>query len=53
MIKKMVNSDLPYVPWLTGYVAMAVGAILTFLLQSSIVFTYTLTPLARAGLVSL
>eukprot|EP00090_Calanus_glacialis_P026434 TRINITY_DN4160_c0_g1_i6.p1 TRINITY_DN4160_c0_g1~~TRINITY_DN4160_c0_g1_i6.p1 ORF type:complete len:499 (+),score=118.84 TRINITY_DN4160_c0_g1_i6:28-1524(+) len=53
MIKKMVNSDLPYVPWLTGYVAMAVGAILTFLLQSSSVFTSTLTPLAGAGLVSL
>ena len=53
IIKKVVNSDLPYVPWLTGYVAMAVGAILTFLLQSSSVFTSTLTPLAGAGLVTL
>jgi len=53
VIKKIVNSDLPYVPWLTGYVAMMVGAILTFLLQSSSVFTSTLTPLAGAGLVTL
>jgi len=53
LIKNMVNSDLPYVPWLTGYVAIVVGAILTFLLQSSSVFTSTLTPLAGAGLVTL
>jgi len=53
MIKEKVNSDLPYAPWLTGYVAIAVGAILTFLLQSSSVFTSTLTPLAGAGLVTL
>jgi len=53
MIKKKVNSDLPYAPWLTGYVAIAVGAILTFFLQSSSVFTSTLTPLAGAGLVTL
>ena len=39
--------------WLTGYLAMLVGAILTVLVQSSSVFTSTLTPLAGAGLVSL
>merc|ERR1712098_133106 len=39
--------------WLTGYLAMVVGAIMTILVQSSSVFTSTLTPLAGAGLVSL
>ena len=39
--------------WLTGYLAMVVGAVLTILVQSSSVFTSTLTPLAGAGLVSL
>jgi len=53
IIKKVVNSDLPYAPWLTGYVAMGIGAIMTFLLQSSSVFTSTLTPLAGAGLITL
>jgi len=53
IIKNVVNSDLPYVPWLSGYVAISVGAIMTFLLQSSSVFTSTLTPLAGAGLVTL
>jgi len=52
IIKKIVNSDLPHVPYLTGYVAMVVGAVLTFFLQSSSVFTSTLTPLAGAGLVT-
>ena len=53
LVKTCINADLPHVPWLTGYLAMAVGALLTFLLQSSSVFTSTLTPLAGAGLVSL
>ena len=51
--QSIVNADLPYVPWLTGYVAMLVGAVMTVLLQSSSVFTSTLTPLAGAGLVTL
>jgi sodium-dependent phosphate cotransporter len=53
LVKTCINADLPHVPWLTGYLAMMVGALLTFLLQSSSVFTSTLTPLAGAGLVSL
>ena len=50
-----VNKDIPIygLGWLTGYLAMLVGAILTVLVQSSSVFTSTLTPLAGAGLVSL
>ena len=54
-IKEGVNKDIPIygLGWLTGYLAMVVGAILTVLVQSSSVFTSTLTPLAGAGLVSL
>merc|ERR1712088_705908 len=54
-IKDGVNKDIPIkgLGWLTGYLAMLVGAILTVLVQSSSVFTSTLTPLAGAGLVSL
>ena len=39
--------------WLTGYLAMVVGAGLTILAQSTSVFTSTLTPLAGTGLVTL
>merc|ERR1719219_1991031 len=55
VISRYVNEDLPipYLGWLTGYLAMAVGAVLTVLVQSSSVFTSTLTPLAGTGLVSL
>ena len=45
VIKKVINADIPYVPWLTGYIAILVGAVLTFIVQSSSVFTSTLTPL--------
>ena len=55
LISQYVNKDisLPYLAWLTGYLAMLVGAVLTILVQSSSVFTSTLTPLAGTGLVSL
>jgi sodium-dependent phosphate cotransporter len=52
MIKKTLNADIPYVPWLTGYLAIAMGAVLTFIVQSSSVFTTTLTPLVGVGLIS-
>ena len=54
-IRTGVNKDIPVhgLGWLTGYLAMLVGAILTVLVQSSSVFTSTLTPLAGAGLVTL
>ncbi|CAG0900321.1 unnamed protein product [Darwinula stevensoni] len=51
--KKYVNAELPGVPWLTGYVAIAVGAGMTFLVRSSSVFTSTLTPLVGIGVISL
>merc|ERR1711971_301428 len=55
IIENVINADIPVrgLGWLTGYLAMVVGAIMTILVQSSSVFTSTLTPLAGAGLVSL
>jgi len=52
-IRKGVNSNLPgKAAFLTGYIAMLVGAGLTMLVQSSSVFTSTLTPLVGMGLIS-
>jgi sodium-dependent phosphate cotransporter len=52
LLKKFINADIPYVPWLTGYIAIVVGAVMTFVVQSSSVFTSTLTPLVGVGLIS-
>lgn len=54
VITNVINADIPnkYLAWITGYLAMAVGAVVTILLQSSSVFVSTLVPLAGAGLVS-
>lgn len=45
----LFSSRLPDLPfpfaWLTGYLAILVGAGMTFLVQSSSVFTSTMTPL--------
>jgi sodium-dependent phosphate cotransporter len=53
LIRKTINAEIPYVPWLTGYLSMLVGAVITILVRSSSVFTSTLTPLCGTGLVSL
>ncbi|KAA0197759.1 hypothetical protein HAZT_HAZT006730 [Hyalella azteca] len=45
VIKKTLNADIPYVPWITGYIAILIGAVMTFIIQSSSIFTSTLTPL--------
>ena len=42
VVKRTLNAEIPYVPWLTGYLAIVVGAVVTFLVQSSSVFTSTL-----------
>ncbi|TRY68652.1 hypothetical protein TCAL_02478 [Tigriopus californicus] len=52
LIRKFINADIPYVPWLTGYIAIFIGAILTFVVQSSSVFTSTLTPLVGVGMIT-
>eukprot|EP00095_Tigriopus_kingsejongensis_P005179 maker-scaffold237_size242172-snap-gene-1.34 protein:Tk05179 transcript:maker-scaffold237_size242172-snap-gene-1.34-mRNA-1 annotation:"sodium-dependent phosphate transporter" len=53
VIKRALNAEVPYVPWLTDYLALLIGAVVTFLVQSSSVFTSTLTPLVGAGLFTL
>ncbi|XP_029634606.1 sodium-dependent phosphate transport protein 2A [Octopus sinensis] len=51
-LKKTINSDIPKpCSFLTGYVAIIIGAILTIILQSSSIFTSTLTPLVGMGVI--
>ena len=54
MIKKGINSDFPKpFKWLTGYVAILLGAGMTMLVQSSSIFTSALTPLVGIGVVTI
>ena len=53
-IRKVVNTDFPKpFGFLTGYLAIIVGAVLTFLVQSSSIFTSAITPLVGIGVISL
>ncbi|XP_060068045.1 sodium-dependent phosphate transport protein 2A-like [Ylistrum balloti] len=53
-IKKTVNSEFPGpCRHLTGFVAIIVGAVMTVLVQSSSIFTSTLTPLVGMGLIEI
>ncbi|XP_076133578.1 solute carrier family 34 member 2b isoform X2 [Alosa pseudoharengus] len=54
VIKKVLNTDFPYpFGWITGYIAMFVGAGMTFIVQSSSVFTSAITPLVGIGVISI
>ena len=54
VIRKTFNADFPKpFGFLTGYIAILVGAGLTILIQSSSIFTSTLTPLVGLGIVGL
>ncbi|CAL9696037.1 unnamed protein product [Knipowitschia caucasica] len=54
VIKKVLNTDLPFpFSWVTGYIAILVGAGMTFIVQSSSVFTSAITPLVGIGVISL
>ncbi|XP_012381930.1 sodium-dependent phosphate transport protein 2B [Dasypus novemcinctus] len=54
VIKKTLNTDLPFpFGWVTGYLAILVGAGMTFIVQSSSVFTSALTPLVGLGVISI
>ncbi|XP_067418643.1 sodium-dependent phosphate transport protein 2B [Emydura macquarii macquarii] len=54
VIKKTLNTDFPYpFTWVTGYLAMLVGAGMTFIVQSSSVFTSAITPLVGIGVISI
>ena len=53
-LRKTINSDFPSpFSWLTGYVAIVIGAGMTILVQSSSVFTSALTPLVGVGCLKL
>ncbi|PIK46474.1 putative sodium-dependent phosphate transport protein 2C isoform X2 [Apostichopus japonicus] len=54
VIRKTINADFPgCLRHLTGYVAILVGAGITFLVQSSSVFTSAMTPLVGVGVITL
>ncbi|XP_076456006.1 sodium-dependent phosphate transport protein 2C-like [Babylonia areolata] len=53
VIKKFINSDLPgKAAYFTGYIFILVGCGMTMILQSSSVFTSTLTPMVGVGVVT-
>uniref|UniRef100_A0A8C0QUI1 Solute carrier family 34 member 3 n=1 Tax=Canis lupus dingo TaxID=286419 RepID=A0A8C0QUI1_CANLU len=53
-VRKVINADFPFpFSWLSGYLAILVGAGLTFVLQSSSVFTAAIVPLMGVGVISL
>lgn len=53
-IKKVLNTDFPFpFGWVTGYLAIIVGAGMTFIVQSSSVFTSAITPLVGIGVISI
>uniref|UniRef100_A0A3B3UKC6 Solute carrier family 34 member 2a n=1 Tax=Poecilia latipinna TaxID=48699 RepID=A0A3B3UKC6_9TELE len=54
VIKKILNTDFPFpFGWVTGYIAIVVGAGMTFIVQSSSVFTSAITPLVGIGVISI
>uniref|UniRef100_A0A8C3X1I1 Solute carrier family 34 member 3 n=1 Tax=Catagonus wagneri TaxID=51154 RepID=A0A8C3X1I1_9CETA len=53
-VRTVLNADFPFpFSWLSGYLAILVGAGLTFVLQSSSVFTSAIVPLIGVGVISL
>ncbi|XP_016044162.1 sodium-dependent phosphate transport protein 2A [Erinaceus europaeus] len=54
VVQKVINTDFPApFTWATGYFAMLVGAGMTFVVQSSSVFTSAITPLIGLGVISI
>uniref|UniRef100_A0A3B3ZW27 Uncharacterized protein n=1 Tax=Periophthalmus magnuspinnatus TaxID=409849 RepID=A0A3B3ZW27_9GOBI len=54
VIKKILNTDFPFpFGWVVGYIAILVGAGMTFVVQSSSVFTSAITPLVGIGVISI
>ncbi|XP_077005037.1 sodium-dependent phosphate transport protein 2C [Tamandua tetradactyla] len=53
-VRTVVNADFPFpLGWLSGYLAILVGAGLTFVVQSSSVFTAAIVPLMGVGVISM
>ncbi|KAG9346795.1 hypothetical protein JZ751_007114, partial [Albula glossodonta] len=54
VIQRVINTDFSYpFSWLAGYLAILVGAGMTFVVQSSSVFTSAITPLIGIGVISI
>ncbi|XP_078692345.1 sodium-dependent phosphate transport protein 2B-like [Branchiostoma floridae x Branchiostoma belcheri] len=54
IVKKTINAEFPgKLSFLAGYLAILVGAGLTILVQSSSIFTSTMTPLVGIGVISI
>ncbi|XP_022104733.1 LOW QUALITY PROTEIN: sodium-dependent phosphate transport protein 2B-like [Acanthaster planci] len=54
LIKKFINADFPgHLSFLTGYLAILIGAVLTFVVQSSSIFTSAITPLVGIGVITM
>lgn len=54
VIKKFVNAEFPgKCSYFTGYLAILIGTGLTFLVQSSSIFTSAITPLVGIGVISI
>lgn len=54
VIRRTINADFPgCFSVFTGYFAIGVGAVITFMVQSSSVFTSTVTPLVGMGVITL
>ncbi|KAK6180805.1 hypothetical protein SNE40_008791 [Patella caerulea] len=54
LIKKFINAEFPgKLAYCTGYIAILLGAGLTILVQSSSIFTSTLTPLVGMGVIEI
>ena len=53
-MKKVLNPKFKskVLNYLFGYVLIAIGAVMTFIVQSSSVFTSTLTPLVGIGMIT-
>ncbi|XP_056658483.1 sodium-dependent phosphate transport protein 2B-like isoform X3 [Monodelphis domestica] len=54
LIVKGINKDFPFpFGWVSGYLAIIFGAVMTFVVQSSSVFTSTIIPLVGTEVISL
>lgn len=54
LVRRYINADFPgKLSYCTGYVALAIGVGITMILQSSSVFTSSLTPLVGVGILSI
>lgn len=54
VVHKVVNYDFPgRFAYFTGYIAIITGALCTFVVQSSSIFTSAITPLVGIGIISL